>query len=202
MLIGTNVQFKILYFITTMSPAYLLFTISLIPENVNLMLISSNFPYINIWILVVIMEVLLFILLGNRLSRMLTKQSLLVNSGCERGTLEYSMNKGLVEFLMSIVISSTISLVMNQVFLSVIVVCLFQLILFILVCYSTDLIPNIILLIFGWSYVGWKEKHLFIKSKLYKRLVNEGIKSVNGTRIGDSLSGIFVYVEEEQNEDQ
>ncbi|WP_252898850.1 hypothetical protein [Secundilactobacillus odoratitofui] len=109
------------------------------------------------------------------------------------------MNEGLVEFLMGTAVSSTIglSLSTSRPFLSVMILFLFQSLLFSLFQSSTNSMPNVFLVLGGWSYVRWGEGYLFMRTRDFRDLAGQ---EVQGTPIGDSISGSYVIVRENEGE--
>lgn len=199
MLIGTNMLFRLLYFVTAMSPAYILFTTAFIPTQGNL--IKFDCPiHVSVTLIVLLLELVISVLFTWKLINLLQKQSDLQNGGVKKGVVMRKMNEGLVEFLMGIAVSSTIglSLSASRPILSVIILCMFQILLFFLFQSSTNSMPNVFLVLGGWSYVRWGESYLFMPSKSFRDLVG---KTVSGTPIGDSVSGSYVLVEKKDDED-
>ncbi|WP_180368658.1 hypothetical protein, partial [Oenococcus oeni] len=153
------------------------------------------------WFCAIGTEVFLAWILTRALIRLLKNQSRNQNSGIKEIMVSRKMNEGLVEFLIGIAVSSTISLPFanNQFMFSLCVMILFQLLLFALFSRSTNSMPNVLLTCLGWSYVRWSEGYIFMPTKLFRENVD---KKVQCTAIGDEVSGAYVIVMENKNENQ
>ncbi|KRK97049.1 hypothetical protein FD04_GL001909 [Secundilactobacillus odoratitofui DSM 19909 = JCM 15043] len=181
-----------------MSPAYLLFTTTFIPSKEEL--IQLEWPvFVSCVLVVLIIELVISALLTWVLIRLLKQQAMLKNGGIKTKVVKRKMNEGLVEFLMGTAVSSTIglSLSTSRPFLSVMILFLFQSLLFSLFQSSTNSMPNVFLVLGGWSYVRWGEGYLFMRTRDFRDLAGQ---EVQGTPIGDSISGSYVIVRENEGE--
>lgn len=205
MLIGTNPLFKFLYFVTAMFPAYFLFTLNYYSTGRLWYLTCRNghlYSYwISPWVYTIGLEFFLAVALTSCLIVLLKNQSQNQNSGIKELTVNRKINEGLVEFLIGIAVSSTISVPINhqQISFSLFVMILFQFLLFTLFSKSTNSIPNVLLICRGWSYVRWSGGYIFMPTKLFRENVD---KKVQCTAIGDEVSGTYVIIMESKNENK
>lgn len=192
MLIGTNRLFRIVYFITAMSPAYLLFTTAFIPNSGELL--QLEWPiFVSGALIALFVELLVSAALTWVLIRLLNQQSSLKTGGVKTEVVKRKMNEGLVEFLMGTAVSSTIglSLSTSRPILAIVILCVFQFLLFLLFQSSTNSMPNVFLVLGGWSYVRWGDGYLFMRSRDFRDLAGQ---KAQGTPIGDSISGSYVII--------
>lgn len=159
MFYGTNFIYNFLYFFTAMSPAYFLFLLKLNEKFEKELTISIEIKEINIKLNVYIFCLILLILvvISSLILSWLLRRSFIKQSGTPvtlQKTAEYKpkniedSNGNVISFLLGSILPVVI-IIENSLSISLIVFFILQLILFILMRKSSDIFPNIILIING-----------------------------------------------------
>ncbi|GAE26236.1 hypothetical protein JCM9140_2275 [Halalkalibacter wakoensis JCM 9140] len=179
MFYGTKLFYKVLYYVTAMAPAYFLFLLQ-INDKFN-----KAFDT-NIYVMCLILFILIIslaYLLKNSLYRHYIKER-----GNEVPTSEiqqYSQsnleesNGSVISFLLGNIIPGVL-IMENSIYEAIIVFLTLQILIFILIMKSSDIFPNILLVILGVDLCKTKEgKYLFVFKK-------ETVSELKVFQIGDS----------------
>lgn len=157
MFFGTKMHYKILYFLTAMSPSYVLFILQLNEKFPNMFPIKFSIFGKNLHLnssVSICIALLLIMILGIFLKKLLIYQYKYSSTdevlGNDKKLFSSSnienRNSGVVSFLLGNILPAVI-VVGDSVFCATIVFVSFQIILYVLIMASTDVFPNIILII-------------------------------------------------------
>ncbi|CON53622.1 Uncharacterised protein [Streptococcus pneumoniae] len=212
MFFGTNFLFKICYFWTAMLPAYI---IILLKKHDELKCLSLNFFNISISIEAILLPVFiiftlfsLFYLLCKikRTEERKTGQlEITINFNVEKDKNDtvdnygfYTVNPNLMEYLLSIVVTSGItSLDLSQsLYIQLFIFVVVQILLLLYVLNSSDPIPNLLLVICRKDIVSVEDKLFIIcdRSILKQRLY--GFKKIIPFSSRDARNRLFVFKKE------
>lgn len=184
MFFGTKMYYKVLYFLTAMSPSYVLFILQLyekfpkmFPMKVsifgnNLSLdISASTCIVLLIIMIMVLGVFLKMLLLHQYKDPSTDEVLGDDKKLFSSSNIVARNSGVVSFLLGNILPAVI-VVGDSKFIAVAVFISFQIILYMLIMSSTDIFPNIILIILKVDIYETKDgKIVFVfRSKKFSEL--------------------------------
>lgn len=146
MFLGTNKKFKILYFITSMFPAYLIIFFYVLDNYLR-----ENREY-NLCLLILLLFIFVFIffLLGSKLKRLIEDTdgtSLSTNVKSELIILE-EMNGDVISYLLGVIFPSIIIISESSLKINILIFIIIQLSIYILTIRSTSLLPNVFMILF------------------------------------------------------
>lgn len=143
---GTTKWFKILYFLTAMLPAYLLFLLQIV-DNLEIKDIFNKVSYLEFIVAFGILNLFVF-LIASILKRKLKET---INTGLTReykaSTLVNSKNGDVVSFLLGVIFPSVVTFSSN-IYVSIIVFLLLQVLIYKLMVNSSNIFPNVLMIIF------------------------------------------------------
>jgi|SRR5699024_7089918 len=179
MFYGTKFWFKILYFITAMSPAYMLYSLYFYSQNENIPFISKEYKFlILIFLLLLLLILLAYILKGILIKT--TKNN--ENPYSLRINIKDQNGNSLI-FLLSVIIPSVIYIDESPT-INIIIFLLIQYLLFVLMNNSTALFPNVLLIIIGIHTFRLDEGRYIISNQL----THKSKDKISATSIGDNSS--------------
>ncbi|KXT92275.1 MULTISPECIES: hypothetical protein [Streptococcus] len=212
MFFGTNFLFKICYFWTAMLPAYI---IILLKKHDELKCLSLNFFNISISIEAILLPVFIIFTLFSlfyllcKIKRTEEKKTgqleITINFNVEKDKNDtvdnygfYTVNPNLMEYLLSIVVTSGItSLDLSQsLYIQLFIFVVVQILLLLYVLNSSDPIPNLLLVICRKDIVSVEDKLFIIcdRSILKQRLY--GFKKIIPFSSRDARNRLFVFKKE------
>lgn len=188
MFFGTKCLFKILYYITAMSPAYLLFSLQLFEHNDIGVYIIDAYKVPLVTILILILSLVL---------TFLVKRNLIYSTKSEENSYSVDFNtdqivqiNGNVVSFFAGVILPVIFYMKESILISISVFIGIQIMVYILVSKSDTIFPNILLLLFGLN-IYTLNNGKFLISNLSVNELNK-IK-IDAVRMGDN-SNLLAYV--------
>ena len=212
MFFGTNFLFKICYFWTAMLPAYI---IILLKKHDELKCLSLNFFNISISIEAILLPVFIIFTLFSlfyllcKIKRTEEKKTgqleITINFNVEKDKNDtvdnygfYTVNTNLMEYLLSIVVTSGItSLDLSQsLYIQLFIFVVVQILLLLYVLNSSDPIPNLLLVICRKDIVSVEDRLFIIcdRSILKQRLY--GFKKIIPFSSRDARNRLFVFKKE------
>lgn len=212
MFFGTNFLFKICYFWTAMLPAYI---IILLKKHDELKCLSLNFFNISISIEAILLPVFIIFTLFSlfyllcKIKRTEEKKTgqleITINFNVEKDKNDtvdnygfYTVNPNLMEYLLSIVVTSGItSLDLSQsLYIQLFIFFVVQILLLLYVLNSSDPIPNLLLVICRKDIVSVEDRLFIIcdRSILKQRLY--GFKKIIPFSSRDARNRLFVFKKE------
>lgn len=212
MFFGTNFLFKICYFWTAMLPAYI---IILLKKHDELKCLSLNFFNISISIEAILLPVFIIFTLFSlfyllcKIKRTEEKKTgqleITINFNVEKDKNDtvdnygfYTVNPNLMEYLLSIVVTSGItSLDLSQsLYIQLFIFVVIQILLLLYVLNSSDPIPNLLLVICRKDIVSVEDRLFIIcdRSILKQRLY--GFKKIIPFSSRDARNRLFVFKKE------
>lgn len=212
MFFGTNFLFKICYFWTAMLPAYI---IILLKKHDELKCLSLNFFNISISIEAILLPVFIIFTLFSlfyllcKIKRTEEKKTgqleITINFNVEKDKNDtvdnygfYTVNPNLMEYLLSIVVTSGItSLDLSQsLYIQLFIFVVVQILLLLYVLNSSDPIPNLLLVICRKDIVSVEDRLFIIcdRSILKQRLY--GFKKIIPFSSRDARNRLFVFKKE------
>lgn len=212
MFFGTNFLFKICYFWTAMLPAYI---IILLKKHDDLKCLSLNFFNISISIEAILLPVFIIFTLFSlfyllcKIKRTEEKKTgqleITINFNVEKDKNDtvdnygfYTVNPNLMEYLLSIVVTSGItSLDLSQsLYIQLFIFVVVQILLLLYVLNSSDPIPNLLLVICRKDIVSVEDRLFIIcdRSILKQRLY--GFKKIIPFSSRDARNRLFVFKKE------
>lgn len=180
MFFGTRHWFKFLYFITAMSPAYILYSLHLYAHNE---IEVFNFSIYRIPILTVglLLVFVLLVIILKKILKVVTKDNENPHDINGVYTKIIDQNGNSIVFLLSVIIPSVIY-IEASIIINIIIFFFIQYMLFILMNNSTILFPNILLIIFGIHTFKLKDGKYLISDQAFMKSDANIIKA---TSIGD-----------------
>ncbi|MEK4715843.1 antibiotic resistance protein VanZ [Sporosarcina sp. FSL K6-5500] len=180
MFYGTRWFYRMLYFVTAMAPAYFLFLLQIDdkfnqPLEVNLAFKGTSLQLNVFWwcgillILVITLSFLLRKLLIRQYTHSSTNQVLPPDKDYFKENKLEEINGNVISFLLGIVIPAVL-IIENNIIIAFVVFIIIQFLIYILIMKSTDIFPNILLIIMGVSLCKTQHNnYVFIfKSKKYQ----------------------------------
>lgn len=190
---GTNKLFKILYFLTAMLPAYVLFLLQIENRVININFLGFNK---NKFIFMIIIIIIVEIFIGIFLKKMLLKSvrnDLTIEFSDEN--IKYSKNGDVISFLLSVILPSVIT-ISDHFYINLVTFIILQVLIYKLMVRSNNIFPNILMIILDMDIYEVeinKQTNIRYIITFNGKKINRGIIS----RIGDSTS-CNTYILEEQ----
>ena len=185
---GTKRHFKILYYITAMSPAYLLFSLQLFEFNDVGVYSNSQYKFPWLTILILILSFLLTYIIKSNLiySTRLGENTYSIDFNVDR-TIQ--INGNVVSFFAGVILP-VIFYMKESVVISILVFIGIQIMVYVLVSKSDTIFPNILLLLVGLNiYTLESGKYLISNLSVYEL----SKVRIDTERVGDN-SNLLSYV--------
>ncbi|GHH96646.1 antibiotic resistance protein VanZ [Neobacillus kokaensis] len=165
MFYGTKLFYKVLYYVTAMAPAYFLFLLQI---NDKFKMAFDTNIYLLCLILFIIINTLAYLLKSSLYRHYIKERGNEVPSSeipqYSESNLEES-NGSVISFLLGNIIPGVL-IMENSLNEAIVVFVLLQILIFILIMKSSDIFPNILLIIMGVDLCKTKEgKYIFIFKK-------------------------------------
>ena len=165
---GTSWKFRILYFLTSMTPAYLLFIFTQIKFDILLLL--------GLFLIMISLSIVLKRLIEKRGNQGVRNPRYLVSK------IE-SKNGEIPSFLLGVILPSVISGT-EEFIINLIIFITLQVCIFVLMIKSSSILPNVFLIFLGLNIFEMDDgKYIF---SFRKRLIDSGDEYISITRLGDS----------------
>ncbi|ERS94587.1 hypothetical protein [Staphylococcus simulans] len=178
---GTRWFYKVLYFITAMSPAYIIFLLQTYDKYFN-----NSTKYNNIFYISLLLFIILLVLLGMILKQILlyqykygTNEKVLSNE--KRFDKILLKNGSVLSFLLGNILPSVVILE-NDIVICIVLFILLQILIYKLIVKSNDLFPNVVLILLKVDILVTKSgEYVFVFNG--KKQCNKGIYHIGTPHI-------------------
>ena len=189
MFFGTKLWFRLIYFFTAMSPAYILFITKLIISFQFDPIFGYKVIHFLIMFALILIIILSTIFLKGALCSITKSQENLYSLNLETETKIEEVNGEVVSFLIGVIIP-TVFFLEECLLPTIIMFILIQAMSFLLISKSNTIFPNVILILFGINIYSLKNGKFLISNLNINELNN---KYIEGSLLGDN-SSLICYV--------